>query len=375
MHKLNRHLWYILLLVGIAVLLFLTSPQPTKIVQSMAETLHQKKTMIDEENSNNKSAKTPSKKLRSNILVMAGARTGSSFVGEFFETNPEIFYLFEPLQGFKKYTFQREMSTGGIELLAQIYRCDFANEYLREYFRWKKSTRGCPKLNATIAAHCCREANHTATKVIRNIDIRDFIPLMQDPGIDLKVINIVRDPRAMMSSLIRLHKSMWKDNNEWTNVILRENDLDEQMKSVLIHYCDHSLRNFLLKSADGIFSPWRKNLLILRFENIALAPKTYARVIYDFLDIKLHNDTLDWIDEHTQAKPMQAQEANTNRSYQSSNFSLLRNAIEVVTQWRKKVTFDLVKAIQSEKVCRKYMQAFNYTLIQNEENLTHGDLF
>ena len=39
------------------------------------------------------------------VIIVAGFRTGSTLLGEFFNKNDEIFYIFEPLHQVRKFTF------------------------------------------------------------------------------------------------------------------------------------------------------------------------------------------------------------------------------------------------------------------------------
>lgn len=57
------------------------------------------------------------------VLLMAYYRSGSSFTGELFNRNPDVFYLYEPL-----YTFTPRCETlyeERLDMLSEISRCDF----------------------------------------------------------------------------------------------------------------------------------------------------------------------------------------------------------------------------------------------------------
>ena len=75
--------------------------------------------------------KTPKKPLspqKKGLLLLTYFRSGSSFLGEFFNQNPETFYLFEPLFPYgndcANDTFRQEK----VQLLRSLLKCDMPNK-------------------------------------------------------------------------------------------------------------------------------------------------------------------------------------------------------------------------------------------------------
>ncbi|XP_022090655.1 carbohydrate sulfotransferase 2-like [Acanthaster planci] len=165
----------------------------------------------------------------SRVVLLTSMRTGSSFIGEIFGRNDDIFYLFEP--GLALLT---ELHSQGalflqpiyMDMLSAIFHCNTSslNFYIkwlsRQYplevkkkvprlfdlvcYKWPTGRTGlaCRKIDADLFERKCREKRHIAVKSIRIWDIGMFQPLIQDGNVKLKVVHLVRDPRGMTASRV-----------------------------------------------------------------------------------------------------------------------------------------------------------------------------
>ncbi|XP_077984805.1 carbohydrate sulfotransferase 1-like [Glandiceps talaboti] len=300
---------------------------------------------------------------RTNVVVTAGMRTGSSFVGQLFNSHPDFFFLFEPLFGLRSMENGPEISVHGVRALYKIYNCDFyvhgMDEYFNWYnglFRWQRDER-CHTLDRYDANMCCTRARNVAVKTIRIMDVRDFISLMQDPSVNLKVIVVVRDPRAMMASLMPVYQAGYNYDPVIASMHQYVENLDGVLLDRLKHYCDVNLRNYILaKTSNEAIVPWKKNVMVVRFEDIALYPVQLAKQIYDFVgpNVDIHSDVLRWIHNNTKE--------DTDPDYTNGNYGFenKRNSTQVTDKWRHKLSFDLVAVIQNTGVCQQYMHALGY---------------
>ncbi|XP_077987521.1 carbohydrate sulfotransferase 3-like [Glandiceps talaboti] len=299
-----------------------------------------------------------------NVLIVAGMRTGSSFVGYFFRSNPHFFYLFEPLLGFKDIGIWPRISVDGVNTLAVMYNCDFSGyaKHWNKYFNWlspktrgKKSIEHCHALGYSNVGSCCKNAQHRAAKIIRLLDVRDLIPLMESPDINLKVINLVRDPRAMMSSLMPVYYSKWNFNKKQNNKIRDVSDLNEYLTDILKQYCEQMHRNYILLNANtSLTHAWKENFIVLRFEDIALNPKKYADIMYSHVGIDIDKKVYEWIDNNTNAT-----------EHEHGGFGTAKKSSAVINDWQSKMTFNLVKKIQNYAVCTEYMSQLQYNFVEN----------
>ncbi|XP_077987515.1 carbohydrate sulfotransferase 3-like [Glandiceps talaboti] len=306
-----------------------------------------------------------------NVLIIAGERTGSSFVGDYFRSHPTIFYLFEPLYSFRDIANLPQMSVVGVDVLTKIYDCNFSGYSTQwdNYFKrlvpvtTSRAMKACaPLTTAQVVSRCCQRTQHRVAKVIRLLDVRDLIPLMESPTLNLKVINVVRDPRAMMSSLMAMYYSNWISNKTEANKVRDVGDLNEYLSGKLKLYCEQMLRNYLLFTANGS-QAWKENFMIVRFEDIASHPRKYANIMYSHAGINMYKEVYKWIAVNTQSNM---------RTHDS--FGTMRKSSAVVNDWRNRVTFELTEKIQKYTICREYMHKLHYSLALNTTILKNKNM-
>ncbi|XP_078681850.1 carbohydrate sulfotransferase 3-like [Branchiostoma floridae x Branchiostoma belcheri] len=152
-------------------------------------------------------------------------RTGSSVIGEIFNQNPAFFYIFEPLRQIEKrgiINSNVNFSTGFAKALWATLNCDFTElvKYTtsRRFFKFRSSQhilqfcdkvlqwsfRECasvlqPKVITKLETYCNR-IPYSAVKTIRVQNIHSLQHLVNDSTIHLKIIHLVRDPRATFAS-------------------------------------------------------------------------------------------------------------------------------------------------------------------------------
>lgn len=58
----------------------------------------------------------------------------------------------------------------------------------------------------------CLKYNTIVIKGVRILDVNVLAPLMEDPSLNLKVIHLVRDPRAVANSRIKSRHGLIREN-------------------------------------------------------------------------------------------------------------------------------------------------------------------
>lgn len=207
---------------------------------------------------------------KQHIYVHATWRTGSSFLGELFNQHPDVFYLYEPMWHLWQalYPGDAESLQGALrDMLRSLFRCDFS--VLRLYappgdpaardpdsvnlttaalFRWRTnkvicSPPLCPKApharsevglidDTTCERFCppvalraleaeCRKYPVVVIKDVRLLDLGVLVPLLRDPGLNLKVVQLFRDPRAVHNSRLKSRKGLLRESIQVLRTRLR----------------------------------------------------------------------------------------------------------------------------------------------------------
>ncbi|KAM9197931.1 carbohydrate sulfotransferase 3 [Dugong dugon] len=332
---------------------------------------------------------------RRHVLLMATTRTGSSFVGEFFNQQGNIFYLFEPLWHVER-TVSFEPGGANAAGLALVYRdvlkqlflCDlyvlehFINplpeDHLTQFMFRRSSSRSlcedpvctplikkvfekyhcknrlCGPLNVTLAAEACHRKEHMALKAVRIRQLEFLQPLAEDPRLDLRVIQLVRDPRAVMASRMVAFAGKYETWKKW----LAEGQ--DQLRQEEVQRLRGNCESIRLSAELGLRQPaWLQGrYMLVRYEDVARWPLQKAREMYRFAGIPLTPQVEDWIQKNTQA----AQDSN-------GIYSTQKNSSEQFEKWRFSMPFKLAQVVQA--ACGPAMRLFGYKLVQDAASLTN----
>ncbi|XP_033627148.1 carbohydrate sulfotransferase 3-like [Asterias rubens] len=310
------------------------------------------------------------------IIILAAMRTGSSFVGEMFGQNSDIFYLFEPGLPLHNTLHQRGavfLQPLFIDLLDSIYQCNLTGyEY---YFKWlsgqvpeallkkapsvykelcsKKSSNSsefeCGKMTPQHFMRICMNLNKVAIKSIRISDIGSLLPLIKDKTVNLKVIHLVRDPRGMIASRVLAMNDIKKTAD-------KVETFTDDTRASLIDYCWNNLHN---TDVGKNLPKFQDNYLLLRYEDVSLDPHEAARRIYNFTGLgAVPGNVSRWIQEHTSA-------------HVAGTYSTSRVSSQVYQSWRGRLSFPTVKTIEEVGTCSQMMQRFGYLPAKDQEHLTN----
>nr|XP_026696605.1 carbohydrate sulfotransferase 1 isoform X3 [Ciona intestinalis] len=256
------------------------------------------------------------------VIIFTSMRSGSSFLGELFNQHSQVFYMFEPLHAFGSYKEQRE---NRFRALHDISRCNFTNL-----------------------------PNMYKQAVIAEPFLESLEPILEDSRVELRVIHLVRDPRAVMSS----RKDVFSDAKNTFAIKGNVNYLcNSQRRNLRFAECMNSL-------CDGVKPSrlWKGRYKRLRFEDVSARPLEVAREVYNFVGLNFNSIIEKWIKLNTRAEASQS----------SNKFSTKRDSMSAVGHWRQSLSLNETLIIQS--ACFDNMSKLNYTLISNEHDLNNTKL-
>ncbi|XP_078356882.1 carbohydrate sulfotransferase 3-like [Oculina patagonica] len=305
---------------------------------------------------------------RKNLIILSQGRGGSSFLGEIFNCNPQVMYWFEPLFNVGKLLnvnlFMDEepvtYKDTCIRLIDSFFKCDFSsltNTTLSELstsgFRLhskalnsgflcpgKQKSKRCASFSKTLLRKACSSHQHTVTKILSsrlpNNSIQSFQEhFARQSSYDVKFINLVRDPRAVVYSWV---KSNWIKNHS-----------DQDFRVNVRKICDPMEKNVRY----GLLSPpsWLRNRFkVIRYEDLVVNTTIVARELYRFAGFNWSIRVDKWVADHERSR---------SSAVDKNPYSLYRNASVVINKWKTEASKELIAVV--EDVCGGLMNIMGYT--------------
>ena len=305
---------------------------------------------------------------RNNLIILSQGRGGSSFLGGIFNCNPQVMYWFEPLYdvgnllNVNLFTDKEPVTYKDtcIRLMDSFFKCDFNNitnktlsELSASRFRLhskaltsgslcpgKLKSKRCTSFSKTLLGKACNSYKHTVIKILSSRLPDRTIQIFQEhfahqKRYDVKFINLVRDPRAVVYSWV---KSNWVKNHS-----------DQEFRVNVKKICDPIEKNVRY----GLLSPssWLKNRFkVIRYEDLVVHTTKIARELYRFAGFDWSAAVDEWITDH---------ERSLNSAVDKNPYSLYRNASAVINKWKREASVELITVV--EDVCGSLMNIMGYT--------------
>ena len=272
-------------------------------------------------------------------------------------------YWFEPLhtvllnlfhvQFFNKGKEPTSYKDTTIKVLNSFFQCNFGNisnttlsAFSNSPFRWRSKAfsgeplcrKKCMPFSKILLRKACNSYNHTVIKILTarvpNNTIETLKELFKQPGrYELKLVHLVRDPRAVVYSMV--YSTKWIENHSHPS-------FGENIRRL----CDPILQNIRF----GSISPpsWlQKHFMVIRYEDLVLDTVNIARELYRFAEFEWPISVDEWIHGHAQ-----------NKAVDSRNpYSLNKNATAVLDKW-KNAPEDFIRAV--ENGCGDLMNILGY---------------
>ncbi|XP_056607563.1 carbohydrate sulfotransferase 7 [Triplophysa dalaica] len=333
---------------------------------------------------------------RTHIYLHATWRTGSSFLGELFNQHPDVFYLYEPMWNMWQALYPGDAGSlqGAVrDMMNSLFRCDFS--VLRLYagstnistsfiFGWKTNKVICsePLCNAykkheigliqgDVCGKCqprdlkelereCKKYPVMVIKDVRVLDLGVLVPLMRDPNINLQIVQLFRDPRAVHNSRLKSKLALVKESiqvlrskkqtDKYKRLLIpsnRVNRAESYVSSAMELICDNWLSDMLLVANAPSWV--RRNYMQIKYEDLVLSPVEELRKLYRFSNLTLSPDMERFVVNMTRG-----------RGYSSDKPFLIssRDAKEAIYAWRERLNVEQVN--QVEAYCSEVMRQLRY---------------
>ena len=257
------------------------------------------------------------------IILLTLFRFGSSVVGQLFNQNDKLFYLFEPLWATARLRQERHIQRFTAEsqqlsrdILRGFARCKFDDDFVRAYNSWGgktnnnamcKAMSGCRLMSAGwLQGLCNKYQGRVATKLIR-ADLELLRPLVVEDGLNLKIVHLVRDPRGAAAS--RIHYKLVLSSKEAARVRYMFPKVGRLQALGLLNSTPETggtvrgtcqwIRENAKLSSEQVPGWLQGRYHLVRFEDFAESPLQVTKEIYKFAGLSLPRKVLDWVDKNT----------------------------------------------------------------------------
>ncbi|XP_033988082.1 carbohydrate sulfotransferase 6 [Trematomus bernacchii] len=337
----------------------------------------------------------PSNGGKVHVLLLSSWRSGSSFVGQVFSQHPSVFYLMEPAwhvwTKLQKHG-ARALRMAVRDLLRSVFQCDMSvmEAYMPEQinmsflFMWSHSRALCsppacpltPRNQFSNQTQCfkacdaqglqgakdaCGSYSHVVLKEVRFFELESLYPLLQDPNIDLRIIHLVRDPRAVVRSKEASANAFVYDNS----VVLEQRNVPpaEVQYQAMQEICRSHVRiheRAILKAPPFLKGRYK----MVRYEDVARNPLDEINAMYEFVGLEMTEQLQEWIFKVTHGKG----KGSKKDAFEISS----RNAADVSQAWRTALPHSKVKRIQ--EVCKGAMSLLGYRTVNSEKEQKRLDI-
>ncbi|XP_051555176.1 carbohydrate sulfotransferase 2-like [Myxocyprinus asiaticus] len=348
--------------------------------------------------------KAPQIKKRQLVYVLTTWRSGSSFFGELFNQNPDVFFLYEPMWHIWQKLYPGDavsLQGAARDMLSSLYRCDFSvfqlynspggknitslglfgatlNKVICSYpicSSYRKDVVGmvddkvckkCPPQSLQVLEEECLKYNTIVIKGVRILDISVLAPLMEDPSLNLKVIHLVRDPRAVANSRIKSRHGLIRENLQVVrsrdpklrrvpfvdpnHKVNKKDGADYHSIGAMEVICERTSRT--LKTALHPPTWFKGKYMTVRYEDLVENPVKTVRNVYRFVNLSANHDIEAFATNMT-----------TGSSASSKPFIVSsRNATQAASAWRTVLNYQQIR--QVEEYCQHAMSLLGYLRVR-----------
>ena len=294
----------------------------------------------------------PEKKI---ILLLTSFRCGSTFLGQIFDSNPRMQYLFEPFhESLMRNLYKKDFLIGAradhtlsdlrmLYLQQIMHNCTLFKTVIvpERYAQCGTPAEHLHRFNSTECdrtvlkpgvnhREVCMYRNTTVLKVIRLNQLTDIFKIRNIRSANIKIVHLVRNPLPMMKSRrTGWNFFMWDSMKmlEFKGSTVHENRLKGSFEA--FNYCQSNFESKAFAEGDQ----WMKErYLQITHKDMSLKPLETAQTIYDFVDEELTDDIKTYIANITGGNP--ATKSEEGKPKKPNPLEVRKNSADVVSAWQ-----------------------------------------
>ena len=319
---------------------------------------------------------------RLNVIILTHMSSGSTFFGNLFNLHPDVFYLYEPLNKLRMTVYGDRCGLGEwnvldkkaeksyrldfFNLLGDLFTCNFQREktidYLfpdwlrrsKDYLAWQVGPKG--NFTRESVREACKSRRIIIAKIMQTrlpgeIGVRELQQICSSQPDTFKclIVHLVRDPRAVTSSLI-INK-FYMPNGPKKKLIVTRNACQEGKEMIRRHsniMCSQIEEN--LKYVNEEWSNWfRGRYILIRYEDTVKDLIRTMQKMYNFTGLPMVNSITKWVEKGIRPTGI------TNRI---APFVISKSDTKRIEHWRPRLEASQVS--EFEKGCWPLMYMMGY---------------
>lgn len=296
------------------------------------------------------------------VILVTGFRTGSTFLGELFNQNPEVLYMFEPfhqnnvnrlagngvIQGVDRESSLLEKRSAYLEQITQ--RCDTASPSFwwmskglscgtPEENQHRFGSESCPKYPQSLFSKTCKEKDIVALKLIRiqRIEHLNLVPGLKN--VNFKVIHLIRDPRGTMNSRKKFPSFYIDDIDNIPAHPLTKENLGQAAENL----CTREEAN--LEFSQRLPDYMKGRYLRVTHDEMSLKPLETAEQVYSFINRPIPPLLDAWLIENTTTQ-------------KKGVLGTSKDSKAVLRKWRDGFKLEHIRVIEDK--CKGLMKFMGY---------------
>ncbi|XP_071113113.1 carbohydrate sulfotransferase 1-like isoform X2 [Haliotis cracherodii] len=285
-------------------------------------------------------------KAHTKVILLTYMRSGSTFTGDILSAHPDVFYFFEPLHflsqekhtvfdylGLRQKAGHNHKSYIMRSTMSALLNCEFEkididtlSQFHLQHSRSTKPYNDCLTANPGVLGvlrclhylyKACCSAQVLLSKTI-SLGAKMTGELMDsDPR--LRVIHLVRDPRATIWAEGRFHVYKQKD-----------------FKTFVVTFCERLLTD--LQNIKAIKQRNPNRAYVVLYENLAKRPLILTKELYNVMNLPMMKSVFN----HVRNKSMEGHEENCSMCISKAD------SARTSQEWRLHLEYDKVKYIDAE---------------------------
>ncbi|EGU0166573.1 sulfotransferase [Vibrio parahaemolyticus] len=221
------------------------------------------------------------------IGLFSVPRSGSSWLGELINSSPDVCYLFQPLfsYAFKSYLDSTSKKDDVIDFFNKI-------KSTKDEFVLQSSSRASGSKPHFKEKEEC--PNNIVFKEVRYLNLIENLLFEDD---EIKIVGLVRNPLSVLNSWKNAPREFridlgWNFKDEWFDAKSKNQTKDEE-------YFGYKKWKESTLLFESLAKTYPDRFIIVNYENLVNDTLGEVTRLYNFLDIDISSQTLDFINAST----------------------------------------------------------------------------